>query len=415
METKWPLLATNLRRLGGVLLAAAAGTFLVQGWLGGDSMQRYFTFAGFTAVLIAAALLTGIRLQDTKGARVYVAVTLGALPALMAQLGAILLALVSGPMESVPLAFRFQAAPSLAVTAAGAVGGVLLWLGSRFGLRVLSSSHLHSLLKVFIFGNLLLLVPTRDPEAIAVLMSVQVVWLTFLNLRSLTDLTTSEGILARVTVAFPCLLLGVRNASFYPNTPLFYAAMFGAAWLVMFVWSRALLRESIAEKFQACSIFPALISFAYAAEAFGVDDRFAIPAIGVPFAGFLLASSFSAVGSGRGYRKLASFIAVASCGHYLLHVGGTSASLLSLLTGAVLVATASAIQERNVLAAGMVLSAVGMLYHLRFAITLYSLSPWLSLAVAGIVVVMLSTVVERYHRTLVRLHGSASAALKNWS
>ena len=82
-------LSRVLRYLGGIVLSASAGTFLVQSWMSWDGGGRIYAFMGFILTLFACGVFTGIKWREDKVARVFLGIATAVLTASFFQVGAL--------------------------------------------------------------------------------------------------------------------------------------------------------------------------------------------------------------------------------------------------------------------------------------------------------------------------------------
>src|SRR5262245_25890813 len=76
-----------LRVSGAVLLAASASSFMLQHWEAGNDLARYALLVGHSLLLALAAYFCGLRVNESRGARTFLAIILAIAPATFAVLG----------------------------------------------------------------------------------------------------------------------------------------------------------------------------------------------------------------------------------------------------------------------------------------------------------------------------------------
>ena len=84
------LLPKMLRALGAIIITACASIFLFQKWGLGNDIQRYFFLLGFTIVLTAGGFFCGLKLNESKGARTLLSLTIAIAPVNFVVLGGLL-------------------------------------------------------------------------------------------------------------------------------------------------------------------------------------------------------------------------------------------------------------------------------------------------------------------------------------
>ena len=111
---------------------------------------------------------------------------------------------------------------------------------------------------------------------------------------------------------------------------------------------------------------------------------------------------------------IGALLALAACLMQLFPTGDFLSAFICLIVSATLVVLGCAMEEKIPLLAGIVGVVAGLGKYIHYALQYYSLAPWLSLAIAGSLVVLLSSYLEKYrHRDLGRLQ-DLRQRLKTW-
>jgi len=79
-EIRVPSLSGLLRGLGGLVIIVAFVIFLFKGWRDGDELSRYLLLIGHSLILSLAGFASGHLLHEGKGARLFIALALAAVP-----------------------------------------------------------------------------------------------------------------------------------------------------------------------------------------------------------------------------------------------------------------------------------------------------------------------------------------------
>ena len=138
-------------------------------------------------------------------------------------------------------------------------------------------------------------------------------------------------------------------------------------------------------------------------------------AILLPLAGILLLCSLRAAGHRRTYRQAAAWVALAAVTTNLVLSPSIVASFLCVAISALTVALGYAFQERAIFLTGGAGLVFGLGYHLRLAVTLYQASPWAFLAVTGVIMLVVSSYVEKHSALLLARWAHLREQLKAWS
>jgi len=206
-------LTRALRIAGAALVVAAASTFMLQHWQGGNDLIRYAMLVGQSLLLAAAAYFVGLSMKEGRSARTFLALVLLTMPVSFAVLGGLVYS-----------QFHLEAVatlPSYATWIAPSRGSALLAVAGTLAVLVplgvvsfvaLARKEAKALSLAFFAANLLVIVPVRAPLVVVVLAGIALLALLRLELTRFTSsaqLDTVEGKLARVMpFAAPLLMLG---------------------------------------------------------------------------------------------------------------------------------------------------------------------------------------------------------------
>ena len=126
-------LSRLLRGVGALALLAAASSFLLQHWESGGDVWRYYALLAHTGLLGVLGFAWGLRAGDAKGARTFLALAAGLVPAHFSILGGLVYSQFSldGPLAAVA-SYATWVAPD-ATTATLAVAATAVALGGRDG------------------------------------------------------------------------------------------------------------------------------------------------------------------------------------------------------------------------------------------------------------------------------------------
>jgi hypothetical protein len=410
-------LSRLLRGIGAVALLASASTFLVQRWEAGGDLERYFTLLAHPAVLALLGVYCGTRGRDTKAARTFVALAAAFVPVLGCVLGGLVYSQFAwdGAASGLPgYATWVASGPgaamlALAVTALVAVPVVL------FSFVTLGRSRATALSAAYLVSNALLLLPTRDPTAVALLATLNIAALGVWEWKALSRdaaLRTLEGVFVRVMLMVPAALVLLRNALHYEVSYAFFALIWGSVavgWLA--VAAMAKLPEVLKGVLRsAClvSLFLAAGCASAAAGSVGMSETFAIPFAAL---GFAVSAGGLSIFAGReawgdSFRHLALVVALGGMVVDLLHSPDVFTSG-GLFLSAVATLSYGYLSERKALfLAGVAGVLFALAYHVRYAAMLYAYTRWGSLALLGVLVIVAAGYLERNgDKTLEWVHG----------
>lgn len=419
-----------LRWLGGTTLICAGLAFILQGWNGWHAMERYYSFLGFSVVLSICGLYCGLRVKDDKSARTFLGVATALVPAHFVQLGALVYSLtLSGPAQ-VPQFFLMQAPSIAAVLIASALTLIVLLPTTFGGFSIFARPMARTLTLTYFASNALLLLPTRDANSVMLIVAIAAIALTVIDrklFRHCKEMATYEGYASRLMLATPLLIMVGRNIVLYRMTTLLFASVWALLAVVLFSVIPAVLPTAAARFSRGVSVFPTAIAWMLALDGLFFSYRSALfPSLYYYRADLLLPSwtlclaitlvilSFSATGMHQGFRRTAAWVAMGGMIFQLLAQGGVAASIFCVVTSIAVIFAAFTAEDRSIFRVGIAGFILGLLYHLRYAVDLYTLSPWICLAVTGIVVVLLSAVIEKHHARLLQQFAQLRLMLDEW-
>lgn len=394
-------IARLLRILGAVVLVASAVTFAMQGWSGLDSLGRYYAFLVFTVVLSAAGVFCGLTLKEDKGARTFLGLGAAFLPAHFLQLGALLYSVVLGTPQHLHELFVLRAPSLLAAVLAAGIALPLLAGVAFFGLSALARSEARVLTAVYLTLNAFLLLPVREADYVALFSLGAFALLSGFEFRRFSRaaaMSTREGAMVRAMLAAPLFCLVGRSVALYPLSQFFGSIMLAMLSFILLVavpqWAR---NKEVMRLCEFASFGSAAMSWVLLVGALGFSDlpQLATPMTFLPMALIFSGMSLVVPSGGAGYRRLASWIAIGAVLVQLFTVPGLASSFLCIVTAVLTTVAAFTAEDRGLLVSGVFGLGAGLLYHLRYAVDFYTLSPWLSLALTGVLIVIGSSYLER--------------------
>ena len=291
---------------------------------------------------------------------------------------------------------------------------------TAISMRVLVRGQGAVMTAAYLALNLLLLVPSRDPYVVGALMVIGVIGACEVDRRvaSAAGARTAEGITARLLMFMPVVLLIGRSAMIYDASST--------------VWGVALMSVAFLSFMRVRRFIPAYESqieyFSYAAAGFGwylfsttllgawgTSMSISVPVIMLPMCAVLTVCSLMVKSGGGAERFLAAALLMESAGFELFIADGVASSLYCILIGASTAVGGFSTERRAFFIAGSVCFVLGLLRQLELAIDLYSMSPWISLAVLGIVTVIASSYVERHYAELLGRGRKFLSDVKAWN
>ena len=407
-ESRLVGLSRLLRGVGATALLAAVSSFLFQHWESGGDVQRYYALLAHTGLLGMLGFVWGLRADDAKGARTFLALAAGLVPAHFCILGGLVYSTLSWDGGLLPVAsYATWIAPD-AISALTAVGLTLATLGAVTAVAYVALVRARAALLgvVYLAGNALLLVPTRDASWVAALAGLQLLVLAAVEwrvVRAEPRLRTLEGAFVRAMLFAPPVVMLVRSALHYELSSLYGAVTSGTLGLFAFALAgeprvsgtlRAGLRgASLAAIFCSCAFATVAV-----ANAVALPASAALPLFGLGFGTIATGLSLFAGSAawGDAYRRVAAWTVLAAMALDLAFFPGVVASLACLVVSIAALSYGFLAERRGILLAGAAGAGLSVVTHVRAAIDLYAFSHWGSLALLGVAVILAATLVERH-------------------
>lgn len=404
-------LSTLLRGAGGLVIVAAFVTYLFQGWREGDDLTRYLILLAHTGGLTLTGFALGHLLHEPRGARLFVALGLAAVPVNFAFLGGMTYDALTWEATG---SITRHAGDWLASAGTGFSPGVvlplvaaallLLALAVWLAFLVMARRSAPALAGAYLVANAALLVPTRAHTAIAALLIglVLVIGWTVQGIRRHDPaLATGEGLFARLVLLLPLLVLGGRSLWLYAPDAAFLATLSLVGYLGLRQAARAMggpparfgLLEPVALVLAGTCAGLLLIAVA---EALGLTHSLALPAAGAAFAALLVDIGSLAPRRRDGYRTTAALVLVLTAAGNLVLGAGFATAFIALVYGLLVLAYGYDARLRLVFALGILTALAGLGVIGHEALAAFSLGGWTGLVVLGVVTVIAGSVLERH-------------------
>ena len=239
----------------------------------------------------------------------------------------------------------------------------------------------------------------------AVLLGAQIalaVWLELKVWRNKTMFKTTEGRLARLMVGTPIFLLGGRSTMLYEPSLLLFGTLAATLAVLLLIASRTLREDRFAPVVRFMSLGPATIA-SYCLTA-GVSSQLlrsglealVIPTFTLPLVAYLaLVSILSPRHSAGFYRGSAALVALLGASANLFAQFGIGAAFTALLVSTAVVIYSLMDRKPLMALAAVAVGTFSLVGQLWLAIQVYSIGHWGSLALLGLVVIVLASVLDR--------------------
>ncbi len=304
-----------------------------------------------------------------------------------------------------------------------AIGGVavLAPLG-HFSFLTLGHQQAKLLSATFIFSNLTLLLPTRQPNIIAGVFVLLIAVLAYNELRRFrneTSLSTFEGHLSRGILWVPALILIGRGCYFYTPSQLLISAMLIAPALISFFFLPQLTKSRSWQQFmQACGAILASIAWANLAvlmiSSWHIANHWVLPLISLPLAFLLLQLARYAVGSGKNYCRAATSIAILGAVANLILFPGLLTALFCMAVAVSVFIYGYLVEQKIIFFSGAIGTLLAVGYHLEDAFSHFTLTGWSSLMVIGVLSIIGASLLERNSGKLREKTVQIRNSLRQW-
>lgn len=398
-------LGSGLRFIGVMVLVAAVATFMSQRWTEMSHLTRYFSFLGFTAFVCGAGLLCGLKIGESKGARTLLGAVVTFIPVHCAQLGAILYsrAAQSAPSELYP-SYLYWSVPSLTqAILALSVGLLALAPMAYMAYSVLSRRFAKTLFTLGFATSSALLLPTRDPLIVGLLISVVAVCMirAEVSFSGIVELKTKEAIVARAVPMLALLTIVGRQAALYDTPRVFVGVLFALLSAVLFeVMPRVVPHKRVTGLCEVASMGTVAIAALMIAD--GLMHGFQVAGAefepllyGLPIALSYALMAERARLTGSTFRVYSALALLLTGGAELCMYGSLASSVFALVIGIGAVTIGCLSQQRAMLFVGAGLTLLALVKTTAIAFSSLYVSAWIVMGVLGIVTIVGASYLER--------------------
>lgn len=399
-------IGTALRFVGISVLFAATGSFMFQRWGDMTHLARYLSFLVFTAGVCGAGLLCGLKIGENKGARTLLGVVVTLIPVHAAQLGAILFSRFGSPSihpASYPSALYWHVSSLSDALIAVGVGVVTLVPMAFMAYSVLARSHARQLLMLGCGVSAALMIPTRDPVFVGVIMAIAsaCAFIGDARLSSVLELRTREGAIARSVPFIAVAMLIGRQCFLYNATSLFLGlvCLVGSA-IAFEMVPRLNISGLVTTLSEHLSVYLTALGIFFVGDAvvqgFDLSGSVLAPlAIGLPM-GVVFTAMAERARESAGVFRVASSVALFCTGvAELLEGSGLEAGVVSLLIGIIALMVGSIAEKKGMFMAGVFLIVLSLGRVCLEALGSISVSPSVILGVIGVGTIVGASYIER--------------------
>lgn len=410
-------LSNLLRVIGAGVLVASVSIFLLKGWEAGNDVQRYAMLLAHTILLSITGLGIGHWVGESKGARLFLALSLISSLVNYAVLGGLIYSQVQwdNGLLDYPGFAHWQAGSLTAALTTAAAALVLLAPIAWIAFLTLARRSAAALTLLFIASGSLLLVPLRQTEPVALIIALSALLLVSQAARLKrkdTTLATPEGRFARWILFAPLFLLAGRGLYLYSADLVMYTVICGSVYLAMRQISmdrdaspRTVIMVNRASALPAMATAAGITSIAV--DANWLMEPLYLPVFAAAASALFIDISLRAPAGGDAYRRFAGLtVATAMLANLWLFPGLLSAAAC-MLSGLPIAVYGYSVQQRLVFATGLITFVAGVAHQCHTVFVWFDWGNWAVLALIGMVAIVTGSILER-HGTVLR------ARLTNW-
>ena len=411
-------ISTILRFLGAFFVAASGVIYLLQGLVDANMDLRYWAYLLLMLVLAGGGIFSYKFMHDDKGARMFFGLATLLVPIQFTQLGAMLFDWVNPELAT------GEAVSVVQLTLFAGLSVIMGGIATFGGLSILARPHAKKLTAYFLLFNGLLLLPERSfvPVLIlSVLMAALYIMLEWSVFKHDHRFSLLDGRAVKVMLSLPVMIVLARSG-FNESADLGIALMVLLSAFVIQIFSNPQFESNKAAKFLNLISFISLtLGWLYVASEvfmgwgsiFKLADDYAALIMVIPL--LTVALRFDYLSSDtRLYRIAASVI---FAGYALFIWSGADMFAIVLLSMVSIAVLIYAIRQQSLAllsVSGLTLLA-GLARVLELSIGHIDINAWLSLAVAGVVLVASSSVIERYGKVAKDKFSDSLNTLKAWN
>ncbi len=394
------------RYLGSLSIALSGIVYLFQGFDSVDIQIRNWMYLILMGALAAGGVGARFMLHDAKGGRLFFVIAAAIIPIQFAQLGGMLFSLYEGSNNALSTLFYFG---DTSIFSTGIYGFITLLLAipiSAFSFSILVRSKARIAALLFIVSNTILLLPFRE----GILGFLLIALLAIAHLYTEKNLSknniyfkTTEGKLARLISIIPFGISFFRIV-FHIDSSQGYTILSGLAGLIIIAFSIIWFERSTKRDFYLLTgTITSVISWItfIALSNLPTFTQYGIATAFYSSALFITAINLLSSKNIKIYRILILICTGLSVGNLLL-IGGGINTLLALTMSLSLVAWGVYQKRKHTLIEGGILSGLCTLYILFESIQSIEVNVWISLAIAGFILLVLSSFYERFGKSFVK-------------
>lgn len=412
-----------LRGFGAMAVLLSLYTFLARGWEGSGDLVRYLMLLGHTGLLTAIALGSAHFLKEGKSPRVLMMLSLVSTVVNFAVLGAFIFSASSGiSVANYPDYVAWTVGGMTQALGLTGIAMIVLIPVVFFGFRSLARGMSTSMTTLFLFSNLALLIPLRDPVMVAIItlcLGVYILFTTAKTARQRTEVKTFEGMVVLLLQYLPIAVLLGRNIWLYSPEISLFAALCVMLFIALRQCSLLMGKDSFFRTvFELSSIVLAIGTGLYTQGALldaSADKSLALVIATIMASGMCYEISLRASHSISFYRLIAICIACTGMIANLMFYSGVMASTLTLGLGIGAIVIAYILQQRSLFIGGAILVLAGLIEQSLHFFQVFDFGYWATLAITGVVAIVLASLLESKGNAIKQKIARLKHSYSDWS
>ncbi|MBD3419611.1 MAG: hypothetical protein GF398_05775 [Chitinivibrionales bacterium] len=395
--------AAIMRWGGGIVIAASAISFMLQGVYSMSPLTRHWVFLAIALLFGILGLITATILKEHKGSRSFLGIAVAAFPVLCSQLGAMYFSVFGSPPDPMPQPLVFTSVTFATVAAISLVTLAVFLPICYFGFKVFAGPRAKLLTGIYVLSNCGLLIPVRHGIGLAAVLLCVSLALHLIDTYNFSldfRLKNFEGYVSRVLPAIPLAIL-VARSTYYDTGPFFKAVLFGmfGAYL-SFHCGRIARKVAVLRFFQAAGMSGLILGWGFFAFPvlgdINAGVRGGIMLLVIPWA--LIIGAHALIGRGVAPATYVNTAAVVACsGLVFLHLIDSAPvnSLVSLALAACIIAVGILNGQKVAFMLGCTVSLLCIVNVSVKVIDMHGSFAWIGLAVIGMLVLLLASLAEK--------------------
>jgi len=377
---------------------------MLQGLGAISSFDRFLSFATLTAALAMLGVFVGRKMGADKSARTFLGLAAAATPVLFSQLGAMILSITTNAAAPVPQMFVITAPTLSAAGIAALITSLVMTPVLYIGFAAMFRAHAKHLVLLMLACSAMLLIPTRAPNAAALMIAAQTTMIAAYMLRTRARAPGEiESMVAGTLPLLPIIILMTRQF-FYGGSNLFAAsvsAFVAFAFLVAHPFTSP--QSSRPDHGRTLGILSLMCTWFFLASEVThylqvqSEFQFMITVYPAVIAALLFIRQSAPIA-----RTLLTILATIVPLLTICWAWSFSASLASIYIGLVVSMLGYVRRDISVMGSGVLATASGLTFFGIQSLKLFQQAPWISLALLGTAAILLAAWLERNRHQLAK-------------